>query len=287
MPRRKNMLVFRTINETKVHSSLLHQQQKTIGFVPTMGALHKGHIALVEAARAQCDRVVCSIFVNPVQFNNPLDLQKYPRTEEADLKMLAEAGCDVVFMPSVEEMYPEPVTENYDFGHLDKVMEGRFRPGHFNGVWIVVKKLFEIVTPDIAFFGEKDFQQLAVIKAMVKKSALSVQIIGCPTIREANGLAMSSRNMRLSEENRSIAGNIYRILTEATRLSPKASPQEITEWVISQIDTYPEMQIEYFSLCDSETLLPIDAWQPGKPARGCIAVFIGGVRLIDNVEFRV
>ncbi len=285
MPSGKRILVYRTISETKSHISLLHRKQKTIGFVPTMGALHRGHIALVEAARAQCDEVVCSIFVNPIQFNNPLDLQKYPRTEESDLKMLADAGCDFVFMPSVEEMYPEPATETFDFGQLDKVMEGAFRPGHFNGVAVVVKKLFDIITPTLAFFGEKDFQQLAIIKALVQKLDLPVKIIACPTVRETNGLAMSSRNKRLSEENKAIAANIYRILTAATQLANKSTPKEITSWVYSQIQSYPEMQIEYFSLCDNDTLLPIEEWIPGRPVRGCIAVFIGGVRLIDNVAF--
>ncbi|MDP2423831.1 MAG: pantoate--beta-alanine ligase [Bacteroidales bacterium] len=279
------MIILRTIAQTTQQVGFLRKEGKTIGFVPTMGALHQGHIALIESARRQSDVVVCSIFVNPIQFNDPVDLQRYPRTEEADLNMLGEAGCHIVFIPAVEEIYPEPVTDTYDFGYLDKVMEGAFRPGHFNGVSVVVKRLFDIIRPDLAFFGEKDFQQLTVIRAMVIKSDLPVQIVACPTIREANGLAMSSRNLRLTQENRAIAGNIYRILTEASRMAPQATPEKITEWVYHQIQAYPEMQIEYFSLCDSETLLPVDAWQPGKPARGCIAVYIGGVRLIDNVEF--
>lgn len=279
------MLITKTITETNAEVLKLREAGKTIGFVPTMGALHQGHISLHEQSRRENDVTVCSIFVNPIQFNNPDDLEKYPRTEDEDLKMLKEAGCNMVFMPSANEMYPEENKINYDFGHLDKVMEGQFRPGHFNGVAVVVKKLFDIVQPHRAYFGEKDFQQLAIIKALVKMLQIPVEIIPCPTVREASGLAMSSRNERLRAEDRQKASAIFRTMSRAKELVPAVFPQEIEKWVIQEINSIASLQIEYFILVDAETLLPVHEWKTGQPVRGCVAAYIGGVRLIDNILF--
>lgn len=256
---------------------------KSIGFVPTMGALHQGHLALVKKARNDNDHVVCSIFVNPIQFNTPEDLQKYPRTLTADLEMLAGIGCDAVFCPDEKEMYPTEETKVYDFGHLDKVMEGRYRQGHFNGVAIVVKKLFDTVLPDRAYFGQKDYQQLQIINALVKKENLAVEIVPCPTIREADGLAMSSRNTRLTPEQRREAANIFKALKNVNNLYPKTSISEIKKQTVSQIDASKHLEVEYFEIVDADTLLPIEKQTGNEKAVACIAVHAGQVRLIDNV----
>jgi pantoate--beta-alanine ligase len=279
------MIITRKILETTKALSNLRRQGKTIGFVPTMGALHQGHISLQERSCRENDFTVCSIFVNPIQFNNPEDLEKYPRTEEKDLKMLREAGCDLVFIPPVQEMYPEENKTVFDFGHLDKVMEGRFRPGHFNGVAVVVKKLFDIVQPHRAYFGEKDFQQLTIIKTLVQMLNIPVQIIGCPTLREPSGLAMSSRNERLSAQDRETASVIYSTMKRAKEKIPQMSPVELQDWVVQQINLSPGMQTEYFNLVDAQTLLPVNEWKPGRSVVGCVAAYIGGVRLIDNMLF--
>jgi pantoate--beta-alanine ligase len=260
---------------------------KTIGFVPTMGALHPGHLKLVDLALKQNDIVISSIFVNPIQFNNPLDLEKYPRNFERDADLLKSTGCQVVFYPSVDEMYPEPETKVYDFGMLDKVMEGKFRAGHFNGVAIVVKKLFEIIKPDKAYFGEKDFQQLAVIKALVKLENMPIEIVPCPTIRETDGLAMSSRNSRLNANQRKVAPLIYRTLVNAAEKSYSFSPAEIKKWVEQTIGEQPEMKLEYFEISDPDTLLPVTEIIPDKPVVACIAVYVGPIRLIDNIVFNL
>ena len=277
------MLTFRTIQETKAEIEKIRKKGKSIGFVPTMGALHQGHISLQQKSVSENDYTVCSIFVNPIQFNNPDDLKKYPRTEEKDLKLLEAAGCNLVFMPPVQEMYPEKISKTYDFGQLDKVMEGEFRPGHFNGVAIVVKKLFDIVEPNKAYFGEKDFQQLAIIKALVIIENLPVEIIPCPTLREPSGLAMSSRNERLSPQDRETASVIYKTMRKAREMVHEYSPTELEKWAISQIDAAPGMRTEYFSLVDSETLTPVKEWKPGQNVNACLAAYIGGVRLIDNM----
>lgn len=279
------MLITKTIPETNTEVAKLRAGGKSIGFVPTMGALHHGHISLQERSRRENDFTVCSIFVNPIQFNNPEDLEKYPRTEVEDLKKLENAGCNLVFMPSAQEMYPEKNNVNFDFGHLDKVMEGEFRPGHFNGVAVVVKKLFDIVQPHRAYFGEKDFQQLAVIKALVKMLQIPVEIIPCPTLRESSGLAMSSRNERLSIKDRKTASIIYKTMRQAKEKIPGMKPSEIENWVIKTIDAAPGLQTEYFNLVDVDTLLPVQEWKAGQNVRGCIAAYIGGVRLIDNMLF--
>ncbi len=260
---------------------------KSIGFVPTMGALHNGHLMLVEQALAENDLVVCSIFVNPIQFNNPADLEKYPRTFEKDSTLLEAIGCDVVFYPDVAEMYPEPVTHTYDFGLLDKVMEGRYRAGHFNGVAIVVKKLFDIVRPHKAYFGEKDFQQLAVIKALVKMEAMDIRIVPCPIVRETDGLAMSSRNVRLSAAQRKEAPLIYQTLIKASELCKTQSVERVIDQVTRIINANPEMELEYFEISNPETLVPVRDNNPNGRVVACIAVFMGQVRLIDNMIFNL
>jgi pantoate--beta-alanine ligase len=281
----EEMQIAKNIKETDLAITAASTQGKTIGFVPTMGALHRGHISLQERSRKESDFTVCSIFVNPIQFNNPDDLKKYPRTEDKDLRMLEEAGCDLVFMPSVQEMYPEKNTTVYDFGHLGNVMEGKFRPGHFNGVAVVVKKLFDIVRPQRAYFGEKDFQQLAVVKTLVEMLKLPVEIIPCPTLRETSGLAMSSRNERLSPADRQTASIIYQAMSEVKKMVPKMQPAEIEKLIRDQINAAPGMQLEYFNLVDARTLMPVNEWKPGQQVVGCAAAHIGGVRLIDNMLF--
>ena len=267
------------------YSSFRRQGRKRLGFVPTMGALHRGHLELVKQAVRENDVVISSIFVNPIQFNNPDDLKRYPRTFESDSAMLEEEGCHAVFYPSVDEMYPGPVTKVYDFGNLDKVMEGRYRQGHFNGVAVVVKKLFDIVRPHRAYFGEKDFQQLAIIKALVKMENLDVEIIPCPIVREDDGLAMSSRNVRLSPDHRKHAPRIYETLLKAQSMYPNSSIAEVKEEVIRSIDEDPYMKLEYFEISDTRTLEPLTEKPRGKSAIGCIAVHLGDVRLIDNMIF--
>lgn len=268
-------------------SSFQRKKGESLGFVPTMGALHKGHLELVKKAVKENDVVVCSIFVNPIQFNNPDDLKKYPRTFEKDLALLKDQGCDVIFYPSVEEMYPGPVTKIYNFGNLEKVMEGKYRPGHFNGVAVVVKKLFDIVMPHRSYFGEKDFQQLAIIKALVKIENMDVEIVPCPIVREDDGLAMSSRNVRLSQEQRNHAPHIYETLVKARNMFPVYSISEVKRMVAAAIEKEPFMELEYFEISDTETLEPIMENIPGKPVIGCIAVHMGNVRLIDNMVFNL
>lgn len=256
---------------------------KTIGFVPTMGALHEGHLVLIRRAVAENDFVAVSIFVNPIQFNNPDDLAKYPRTLEADLKMLETTGCHLVFAPSAEEMYPEPDLTEFDFGKLDKVMEGKFRPGHFKGVAIVVKKLFEIVTPHKAYFGEKDFQQLAIIKKMVSQLNMPVQIVPCPIVRETDGLAMSSRNARLSTNERAEAPIIFKALLGIKENHSWFIPDGVKQLIRGEIQESPLFRVEYVDVVDTETLQPFEDWNDVEHAVVCVAAFIGSVRLIDNI----
>lgn len=256
---------------------------ENIGFVPTMGALHAGHISLVEQARKDGGTVVVSVFVNPTQFNDPDDLRRYPRTPEADLKILEQAGADIVFMPAIEEVYPEPDTRIFDFGMLDKVMEGATRPGHFNGVAQVVSRLFDLVQPVRAYFGEKDFQQIAVIRNMVRQLNMPVQIVAMPIVREADGLAMSSRNALLTPATRAAAPLIYKALTEGVTLAATHTPAEVERFVIERINSNPELKVIYFELVDATTLQPVQSWK-GR-VRGCIAVQAGNVRLIDNVSY--
>ncbi len=276
------MQVFFEIKTLQTYLQNQRKSGKTIGFVPTMGALHQGHLSLIETAKNQNDVVVCSIFVNPTQFNNPHDLAVYPRTLEADCKMLEEVACDIVFAPSASEMYPSLPTLKFDFGTLENVMEGKFRPGHFNGVGIVVSKLFNIVQPNKAYFGQKDLQQCAVINCLVKDLSFSLDLVICPTQRETDGLAMSSRNRNLSEDQRVIAPEIYKSLSAAAELLKTKSSTEVKQFVTDYFEVIEDIELEYFEISDFETLLPIEELLEGKTAL-CIAAFLGKTRLIDNI----
>jgi pantoate--beta-alanine ligase len=284
------MKVFNTVKEIREHYKKC--VLRSPGFVPTMGALHEGHISLVEAAVSSCRMVAVSIFVNPTQFNDPEDLKKYPRTVGADLDMLSLVlrENDFVFTPSVEEIYPEPDTRIFDFGRLDKVMEGVHRPGHFNGVAQVVSRFFDIIRPSSAFFGQKDFQQLTIIREMARRSFPNTEIVSCPIVREKDGLAMSSRNKRLLPEHRERAGEIYKTLLAAAAMAPDTDPDGIVEFVADRINMIPGFNLEYFEIVEENTLTPIrskNEMTPDKSFYGCIALFAGEVRLIDNVEFRL
>jgi len=257
----------------------------SVGFVPTMGALHKGHISLVEKAMTENDTVVVSIFVNPTQFNDPADLERYPRTLDADLEMLKPTGCQVVFIPSVKEIYPVPDKRLFDFGIAGEVMEGKHRPGHFNGVAQVVSRLFKLVNPQKAYFGLKDFQQLAIIKLMAKQLNLPVEIVPCPIIREESGLAMSSRNELLTPDERKNAATISQVLLKAKLVFRQKSVSDLIAWVIFEINKNPFLMVEYFEIVDSLTLNPVLNWDETCEKTGCIAVFCGKIRLIDNVVF--
>ena len=278
------MLLVKTINELQRNLANL-REAGTIGFVPTMGALHKGHLSLVEQAVSENETVVVSIFVNPTQFNDPNDLEKYPRTLETDLKLLEPTGCNVVFAPNAKEVYPEPDTREFDFGELETVMEGKHRPGHFNGVAQVVSKLFDMVQPDRAYFGLKDFQQLAIIKAMVKQMKLPIEIIACPIVREESGLAMSSRNERLTAEARKNAAHIFDTLKKAKEQKELKTVNELTNWVVKTIGKNRFLEVEYFEIVDDIQLQPVNNWSENSSKVGCVAVYCGDVRLIDNIYF--
>ena len=279
------MKVFNTVACIRKELAEGRAENKTIGFVPTMGALHQGHIELVKRCVAENDSCVVSIFVNPTQFNDKNDLIKYPRTLEADCELLREAGCKYIFAPTVEEIYPVPDTRQFNFGTLGSVMEGAFRPGHFNGVAQVVSRLFEIVEPDTAYFGEKDFQQLAIIRNLVEQLKLDIQIIACPIVREEDGLAMSSRNTRLSENQRKEAVNISKILFKSKEIRKDYTVAALKLWVKDQINVIPELETEYFDIVDGYTLHSIKNWEDTSYPVGCIAVFTGEVRLIDNISY--
>lgn len=279
------MLVVKEITELQEIIERNKKEGKIIGFVPTMGALHSGHISLVETAGQQSGYVVVSIFVNPTQFNDKKDLTNYPRTLDKDLELLDKTACQLVFAPEVTTMYPEKDTRQFNFGSLETAMEGRFRPGHFNGVAQVVSKLFDMVKPDKAFFGQKDFQQLVIIKTLVKQLNLPIEIVPCPTIREADGLAMSSRNQRLSEAQRQNAPHIYETLAKARNKAREMSVQEVKKWVTETINQNDFLETEYFEITDDENLNPITRWNSPLNKVGCVAVHCGGVRLIDNIVF--
>jgi pantoate--beta-alanine ligase len=277
------MIVYETIKETRDFAEKARQSGKTIGFVPTMGALHEGHISLVKQAKEETDVVIVSIFVNPIQFNNPDDLKKYPRTLEKDLLLLSAVDCDLVFYPSVHEMYPEKAEKAYDFGDLATVMEGEFRPGHFNGVATVVQRLFEITLPHKAYFGEKDYQQLQIIKALVRNEKLNIDIVPCPISREADGLARSSRNERLTPQLRKSVPYIHMVLEEARSLARVHTANQIINFVKAKFSDHPLLKLEYFSIADGETLQPVTGEiLPGN--YGFIAVFASEIRLIDNIR---
>ncbi|GGF65522.1 pantoate--beta-alanine ligase [Wenyingzhuangia marina] len=256
----------------------------TVGLVPTMGALHKGHLSLINEAKKDNDVVVVSIFVNPTQFNNPADLEKYPRTLEEDLEKLKRVDCDIVFTPEASEMYDkDEVAEIFDFEGLDKEMEGKFRDNHFNGVGTIVKKLFNIITPNNAYFGEKDFQQLQIIKKLVSITKQPVNIIGCAIDREYDGLAGSSRNMRLTTKHRASAPFIYKTITKAKEMITSFSPVEIEKWVENEFKNQPNLELEYFTIADESNLKTVTVFDQNKNHRAFIAVFAGEIRLIDNI----
>jgi pantoate--beta-alanine ligase len=279
------MEVLKSAAELKKAIDYQRKNNVIVGFVPTMGALHQGHLSLVERAGLETGYVVVSIFVNPTQFNNKEDLARYPRDLSQDLVLLENSACQLVFAPGVEDVYPEEDTRMFDFGSLEKVMEGEFRPGHFNGVAQVVSKLFEMVCPDRAYFGLKDFQQLAIIKKMVEMLKFNIEIVPCPIIREEGGLAMSSRNMLLSQEERENACLISKTLFSSVSMSKTNTVDEVKKWVIETIDQNPFLKTEYFEIVDFEELIPIDNWDSQVNKIGCIAVHCGKVRLIDNVIF--
>lgn len=279
------MKIVKGINELKGYLADSKKDGKRIGLVPTMGALHKGHLSLVERCVKENDVCVVSVFVNPTQFNDKHDLETYPRTLEADCALLEQAGCDFVFAPLVEEMYPEPDTRTFDFGPVMQVMEGAKRPGHFNGVAQVVSKLFYIVEPDNAYFGEKDFQQIAVIRAMVKQLQIPVQINACPIVREADGLALSSRNTRLTPELRAKAPKIARAMRKSLELAKTKSVKEVHDYVVNTLNADPDLEVEYYEIVDGNSLQAIQDWKDTDYAVGCITVYCGEVRLIDNIKY--
>ena len=273
-------------NSEELRRALGSRDRSGIGFVPTMGALHAGHRSLVERARRECATVVVSVFVNPTQFNDKTDLKNYPRTREADLRLLEEVGADYVFMPSVEEVYPEPDTRTFDFGMIDKVMEGATRPGHFNGVAQVVSRLFDLVKPAKAYFGEKDFQQIAVIREMVRQLRIPVEIIPCPIVRGEDGLALSSRNTLLDTDHRTAAPYIYKVLKAAVEKSHQTTPDQLAAWVTAQVESNPLLKVIYFQVVDAATMQQVRTWEESPAIQGCIAVQAGDIRLIDNIKLR-
>jgi len=271
---------------TSLQNRLAELSNKTIGFVPTMGALHRGHLSLIDMCKSTCNITVASVFVNPTQFNDKDDYKKYPRMPEKDMLMLENAGCDIVFMPSESEIYPKEDKRVFNFGDLDKVMEGKFRAGHFNGVAQIVSRLFEIVQPNKAFFGQKDLQQVAIIKNMVQQLNLTTEIVVAPIIRENDGLAMSSRNMLLSQSQRESASAIFQSLVLAKQqVDEKSSIEKIKENVSTKINSDPNLKIEYIEIVD-ENMQPIANWEKSQEIYACIAVRVGNVRLIDNMQLK-
>jgi pantoate--beta-alanine ligase len=269
----------------RIRIESLRKSGRTIGFVPTMGALHEGHLSLVRICRQQNDFTVVSIFVNPTQFNDKADLERYPRMPDNDLALLKSTGCDLVFMPGENGVYPEPDTRVFDFGELGSVMEGKHRPGHFNGVAQVVTRLFELVNPHRAYFGLKDFQQLAIIRKVTSDLNIPVEIVSCPIVRECDGLAMSSRNMLLGPEDRKRALVLSQSLFQAKEMKVRHSPAEVKDFVTGRIQVSPGVDLEYFEIIDGLTLLPVNIWDDRHDVIGCIAARVGNVRLIDNINF--
>jgi len=278
------MRIVKLISETQSIISEYKANGKRVGLVPTMGALHQGHLSLVAQSKKDNDITVVSIFVNPTQFNNPKDLKTYPRILDRDLELLSEYQPDLIFIPEVEEVYPEPDTRVFDFGDIEKVMEGKNRPGHFNGVAQVVSKLFSYISPNNAYFGQKDFQQVAVIKQMTKNLKLDINIVPCPIIREVDGLAMSSRNMLLSELERKNAAKISETLIKACNLVPDFGVSLIKEWVVTEINSNAYLEVEYFEIVDDTSLQSIEKWEDSDSRIACITVQVGKVRLLDNIS---
>ncbi|MBQ5742492.1 MAG: pantoate--beta-alanine ligase [Bacteroidaceae bacterium] len=280
------MLIVQTIAELKACLNGEREQGHSVGLVPTMGALHAGHASLVERSVKENDVTVVSIFLNPTQFNDKKDLERYPRTLEADCELLEKCGAQVVFAPSVDEVYPEPDTRVFSYPPTDAVMEGAFRPGHFNGVCQIVSKLFDYVEPDRAYFGEKDYQQICVIRRMVEDLKMDINIVACPVIREESGLARSSRNTLLSDEERQLAAHIYRVLSESRK--KQMSVAETHDFVVSEIDAIEGLKVQYFSIVDGLTLADVSTWDDAESVVGCITVYCGAVpiRLIDHIRYK-
>jgi len=282
----------KVINKTSDLQAIIERLKndgKSIGLVPTMGALHKGHLSLVKNSISNNDITVVSIFVNPTQFNNPNDLASYPRMVDKDLELLQTVGCDVVFAPEADDIYSKSETDSrfeFDFEGLDKVMEGKFRPGHFNGVVQIVSKLFDLVRPDRAYFGEKDFQQLAIIRLMTRRYNLPIEIVPCPIVREDSGLALSSRNSLLKDNEKQVASHIYAVLDESRQFVPQTDVEELKQCAIAAIEQKPELKVEYFDIVDGHTLKSIGKWDECDYVVGCITVFCGKVRLIDNICYK-
>ena len=258
----------------------------TVGLVPTMGALHNGHLELVKRCVAENSICVVSVFVNPTQFNDKNDLLHYPRTLDADCKLLESAGCAIAFAPEVEEMYPVEDTRVFNLGAVAEVMEGKYRPGHFNGVAQIVSKLFDAVQPDRAYFGEKDFQQIAVIRSMVKLLNYPVEIVACPIVREDDGMALSSRNLRLTPEQRKNAVSISQTLFKSRTFAEQHSVAETVDYVVNTLNSVPDLNVEYFEVVNGNTLLSVNDWSDSDYIVGCITVYCGEVRLIDNIAYR-
>ena len=280
------MKLVHTIQELRAELDIQRKAGKKIGFVPTMGALHEGHASLVRRAVAENEIVVVSVFVNPTQFNDKNDLLKYPRTLEADCELLEKEGTAYVFAPSVEEIYPEPDTRQFSYAPLDTVMEGKFRPGHFNGVCQVVSKLFMMVEPDVAYFGEKDFQQLAIIREMVRQMEFKLEIVGCPIVREHDGLALSSRNALLTDEQRHTALAISKALFASVEYAKSHTLAETKQMVEQAIADTEGLELEYYEVVNGDTLQPVAEWDDAPYIVGCITVYCGKVRLIDNIRYK-
>lgn len=279
------MKIIRTVRELQEAVEMHRSQGHSIGLVPTMGALHQGHLSLMNRAREDNEIVVASVFVNPTQFNNPDDLRTYPRTEEADCQAMESVGVDYAFIPTVEEIYPEPDTRVFDLGPVAEVMEGAMRPGHFNGVAQIVSKLFAWTLPTRAYFGEKDYQQIAVIRKMAELEGFDFDIVACPILRHEDGLAMSSRNVRLSPEQRGIAPMIRKVLLDSLELKETMTVSEVKQFVVEKIDSVNGLTTEYYEIVDSKTMQPIAAWTDAETAVGCVTVYCGEVRLIDNITY--
>jgi len=278
------MQVFITVAQLRAFAEASRQAGRRLGLIPTMGALHEGHLQLVRAAATECDDVVATIFVNPTQFNNPDDLRLYPRLPEQDTALLAGAGCTALFMPTVDEVYPRPTVLHFDFGPLERVMEGAHRPGHFNGVATVVSKLFHMARPHAAYFGQKDFQQVAIVRQLIADLSFDLDLVVYPTVREADGLAMSSRNRRLSPEARAVAPLLYQVLTQAaSRVQQGVAPAQVQAQALAALAAEPQFTAEYLEVADAQTLQPVAAYVAGRSVVLCVAAHLGGVRLIDNI----